>query len=38
MDADDYEMIAHLQTIYRQEARIATEAVQRLNARRKQRP
>lgn len=35
MEADDYEMILHLQSVFRQEMQTATEAVERLNARKK---
>ena len=35
MVADEYDMISHLQGLYRKEARLASEAAERLDARRR---
>ncbi len=35
MVADEYDMISHLQGLYRKEARLAAEAAERLDARRR---
>lgn len=36
MDADDYESIVHLQTVYKEEMTKAQRAIERLNQRRQQ--